>query len=142
MRTDRVLAARTLRSPSICWRVGSSRAIASWSFWKGWNEKPWTRAGQAGSACGWFANAQAAMVKAANAARISRLGQCFMINAAPRGFGGRQHLRCGAAIDAPASCRRLATGEAPVQNFQMRFSCTPSKDGVPVAFSKSTHRMV
>jgi len=37
---------------------------------------------------------------------------------------------------------RLATSRAPFQNFQMRFSCTPSKEGVPVAFSKSTQRMV
>ena len=83
------MPASSLRSESICSVVGSSRAIASWSFWYGWNEKPWIRDGQGGSGVGWFANAQAATVSAANAARISRLDQCFMDYAQDPGAGLR-----------------------------------------------------
>ncbi len=115
--------------------------MASWSFWNGWNEKPSIWAGHAGSGVGRLANAHADTVKAANAARISRLDQFFMGTEAPYAPRSREASAIlGGRRGRPGAPTVVVWRQGAVQNFQIRFSWTPSKDGVLAACSKSTQR--
>src|SRR5690606_11535915 len=75
--------------------------------------KPSIWAGQAGSAVGRLANAHADTVNAANAARISKLDQCFSgggVRFAPGIRGGKRNCRGGVPRPEGGDCRCLATG--------------------------------